>query len=136
MNSHCTTGGVIVAALNTVGVPVSKAPAEKTPTLTESTLAEFDRAERNGFVRIFPTAASSVMHIPTFKAVDPTTMMLCRLCASMLTSPASDISLLAAAGGVNELYYDFQRPNASSFLKKKSKCKKKLSSSKARAKKL
>eukprot|EP00658_Telonema_sp_P-2_P019671 TRINITY_DN1775_c0_g1_i3.p1 TRINITY_DN1775_c0_g1~~TRINITY_DN1775_c0_g1_i3.p1 ORF type:complete len:349 (-),score=95.25 TRINITY_DN1775_c0_g1_i3:272-1318(-) len=79
--------GVVVGALNVIGLPQDKvAAAQRDPgsvsDCIDSSMDEFARAETTGFIRVFPTPDSLELHVPLFKEVDERTLALARAVAT------------------------------------------------------
>eukprot|EP00656_Telonema_subtile_P048318 TRINITY_DN5720_c0_g1_i4.p1 TRINITY_DN5720_c0_g1~~TRINITY_DN5720_c0_g1_i4.p1 ORF type:complete len:268 (-),score=64.80 TRINITY_DN5720_c0_g1_i4:40-843(-) len=117
--------GVVLGALNVVGVPNSKRERGRDCSsidgCIEAAEEEFARAEGTGYIRVFPTGDSLTEHVPLFKDVDPLTIALTEAVAEAEDQNHARGGERNSASGVpgsdSRLHW-FRGLKASSFLKK------------------
>lgn len=119
LDAHIKSG-VVVDALNVIGVPGSKRSGHRDAAeFLADTEAEFARAEATGYVRVFPTPASLTQHVPLFKNIDPLTLALTRSVANQ-NHPGAAVGNARDRGpaAADSTLRWFRGLKASSFLKK------------------
>lgn len=105
--------GVIVGALNVIGVPGSSCGLNHQEDDIVAAFKEFRRAEGTGYVRAFPTESSLTEHVPLFKEIDDRTLALVHAMSGSVIDRTEDC--LSSHHG----FHRFETPKASKFQKKK-----------------